>query len=824
MKPVLSLLLIFATFLIPLTAEEEADSPAQPKDVGWPREYKTNTHTVVVFQPQVEEWVDYKLLKMRAAVAVSETGKEEEAVYGGIFAQVDTDVDSDSRQVLFSNREVTKLVFPEADDAQKNQLTRTMMAALPDRQELVVSLDRVIAAIELTEQQMKQVEASSEVPPIYVSEEPALLMIFIGEPEFQPVTGTGLLFATNTNWDIFMTTGEKPAYYLRDEQQWFTTSDPKQEKWSPVVKLPDDFSKLPKDENWEETREAIPGSQASGGVTVFYADRPAELIVIEGKPSMAPVGSPALMYVKNTDADLFFHAATSKYYFLSSGRWFTSGSLSKDWAFAPDELPAEFSAIPEDHEKSHVLASVRGTPAASEALVMASIPEQATVSRADTTVEVVYEGEPKFAAIPGTNGVEFALNSNFDVFRVVNNYYCCFQGVWFVASSPTGPWAVCDDVPEPIYEIPADHPKHNVTYVNVTESTPETVQTSYTSGYTGSYIVNGLVTFGLGYWITKERYDNDYWYYWRRYHCRPTWYGYGCRATWYNGRYWRGGSRWYGPYGGAGRNAIYNPRTGGWARSAYAYGPRGSAYTRAAYNPYTNTFGKVTRVNTPYGSWSKGVVNRNGNWAKGGKYTTARGTVGGASGSRGGAFAGYDKRFGGQGGVLKTPGGDVYLGKDGNIHKLDPDRGWQTRQGKQWKDTGASKLDRLPATADRPSRLDTSRLPAGGGLGGRVTTPSTRPSIQPTRPTTRPSVQPTRPTTRPSVQPTRPTTRPSVQPTRPTTRPSVQPSRPTTRPTQTRQLDRSAYSRHRGTATTQRRTSSSRSHGGSRGGSRGGRR
>jgi hypothetical protein len=546
---------------------------------------------------------------------------------------------------------------------------------------------------------------------------------------------------------------------------------------------------------------------------VFYSDQPSELVITEGKPSLSPLVGAKLMYVKNTDSDVFFHTTKATYYFLSAGRWFASPSLGKSWNFA-SELPEEFSEIPENHEKGDVLVSVPGTPAAQEAIILASIPEVATIDRADVSLEVFYEGEPKFSEIPGTEGVQFAINSNFDIFLVGGTYYCCQQGVWFVCKSPHGPWMVCDSVAPAIYDIPAVHPKHNVTYVSVTNSTPTTVQTSYTSGYTGSYVVRGAVLFGLGYWLAKERYDDNYWYYHRRYNCRPSWYGWGCQAKCYNGRYYRGSSRYYGPYGGAGRNAIYNPRTGGWARSAYAYGPRGSAYSRSAYNPYTNTFGKQTRVNTPYGSWNKGVVSRNGNWAKGGSATTRRGSASAVRGSGGGGAVKIDKRFGGQGGIVKTPKGDVYLGRNGEIQKLNPKGTWQTREGNQWKDSGKSSLNRTPATADRRSRIDTSRRPS--------TQPTTRPATG-TRPTTKP---PTRPTTRP---PTRPTTRPTTKPTtRPTTRPTARPS--------TRQRDKQAYQRHRGTQNTQRSTqrskSSSRSRssrsgssrsGSSRGGSRRGR-
>jgi len=826
--------LVAATCLQPLLAQEPAAAaePAEataPTDVGWPREFKTDSHTVVVFQPQVEEWVEYTTLKMRMAVAVSETGKEEEAQYGGLFAEVTTDVDSETRQVLLTDRKATKLVFPDVDDAEKTRLAGIMKLALPDKQDLVVSLDRVVAAVATSEQQMRQVEASDDVPPIFISQEPALLMIFIGEPAFEPVADSGLLFATNTNWDVFMAAGDTPAYFLRMDDQWLTTSDAASGTWQPAAKLPDSFAKLPADDNWAETRENVPGKPAAGPMKVFYSDRPAELAVIDGKPSLVPLVGAGLMYVKNTEANLFLHTSTKTYYFLSAGRWFTTTSLEEtSWAIA-GELPAEFAQIPEDHEKGDVLASVAGTPAATEAVIMASIPESATINRSEATLEVFYEGEPQFSLIPGTEGVQFALNSNFDVFLVNSTYYCCQEAVWFVSASPTGPWAVCDSVPQPIYTIPAEHPKHNVTYVTVNNSTPTTVQTSYTSGYTGSYVVNGLVMFGLGYWIAKERYKPDYWYWHRRYHGRPSWYGYGCRARWYNGHYVRHHSRYYGPYGGAGRNAIYNPRTGGWARSSYAYGPRGSAYSRSAYNPYTNTFGRQTRVSTPYGTGTRGVVSRNGNWARGGTYSNRRGTVGAATGSRGGSIVGANKRFGGQGGIAKTPGGDIYVGRNGNVHKLDPKSNtWQTRQGNTWQNTGTSQLKRsTPATGGIQGKIDTSRRP----------TAATRPATPATRPATRPATPAVRPTPKPAVRPTpkpavRPTPKPAVRPTpKPAVRPTPKPTvRPTARPS-TSQLDRQAFSRHRGTQTTQRsatrsvpsrstRSAPSRGGGGSRGGRR----
>jgi hypothetical protein len=780
MKTRLFSLLSLATGLLiqPLVAQETAagtgaEEAAAPADIGWPREYATDTHSVIVYQPQIDEWADYKTISMRIAVGIAEKGKEDEedaVQYGALFAEVSTDVNREEGQVLLTDRKVTKMVFNGVDEAGQKKLGEILKAALPDQQELVVSLERVVAAVETSQQQQREIEASDEVPPIFVSNEPALLMMFMGEPSFEPVPETGLKFATNTNWDVFTTGGDAPSYFLRVEENWFTTKDPKNGKWDPAGKLPGGFAKLPKDDNWAEVSANLPGKPAASAMKVFYVDRPAELIVIDGKPAFGNLVGDKLVYVSNTEADLFFHFGDKAHYFLSAGRWFTAPTLEDDWTIAAD-LPPEFAQIPENHEKSYVLACVAGTPAATEAVVIANIPETATIDRKDAILEVTYEGDPLFAAVPGTQGVEFAVNTEFDVFKVSGKYYCCFQAIWFVSASPTGPWAVCDSVPDPIYTVPAEHPKHNVTYVAVKSSTPTTVETSYTSGYNGNYVVKGLVMFGLGYWIAKDKYNYSYpSHYHYRYHCRPPYYGYGCRArpAHYGRGYHRAGGRYYGPYGGAGRSAVYNPRTGGWARSSYAYGPRGSASARAGYNPYTNTFGAQARATTPYGSWSKGVTSRNGNWARGGTATTRRGTAGGVKGSGGGGIVHGNKRFGGQGTVAKTPGGDVYVGRNGEINKLDKSGSWQTRQDNSWQNSSKSSLNRTTGTGTGAGRIDTSQRP------GTATRPSTG---TPTRPST--------------GTPTRPSTKPT--------------------PSKSSSLDRQAYSRHRGSQTTQRSKSSSRS-------------
>jgi hypothetical protein len=240
-------------------------------------------------------------------------------------------------------------------------------------------------------------------------------------------------------------------------------------------------------------------------VTVLRADPPAELILIEGEPSLTPISGTSLMFVKNTEQDLFLHRAEGLYYYLTSGRWFRARQLKGPWAAVGDDLPGDFSRIPEEHPKSDALAAVPGTPQAKEAVIEAQIPKKITVKRKEAAVKVQYSGKPQFEPVQGTS-MAYAVNTMNDVIKVKEQYYCCFQGVWFVASAPEGPWKVCDAVPKEIYTIPPSHPKHFVTYVFVYGADAETVTFGYTAGYTGVYISNGTVVYGSGYPYTTQVY------------------------------------------------------------------------------------------------------------------------------------------------------------------------------------------------------------------------------------------------------------------------------------------------------------------------------
>src|SRR6185295_8817296 len=110
------------------------------------------------------------------------------------------------------------------------------------------------------------------------------------------------------------------------------------------------------------------------------------------------------------------------------------------------------------------------------------------VNKKELTVpDVNYNGEPEFEAIQGTQ-LQRAKNTDKEIIKVGDTYYMCFQGVWFMANTPKGPWTIASSVPTDIYNIPASSPAHSVTYVTLEQDDDDDddwVTFASYAGYTG---------------------------------------------------------------------------------------------------------------------------------------------------------------------------------------------------------------------------------------------------------------------------------------------------------------------------------------------------
>jgi hypothetical protein len=408
-------------------------------------------------------------------------------------------------------------------------------------------------------------------------------------------------------------------------------------------------------------------------------------------------------------------------YYLVAGRWFSAPAFTGPWTFATPTLPEAFKKIPLEHPRSRVLASVPGTAQAAEGVLLSQVPQTARVNKKELKApDVVYQGEPKFEPIAQTS-VSQAVNTDKQIIKVGDLYYMCFQGVWFVAKAPEGPWTVTGTVPKEIYEIPASSSAHNVTYVTVEDDDDDWVTFAAVAGYTGIMIGWGCAVWGSGYYYPPYWgwYGGYYPYYYPFY---PT-YGYG---AWYNpwtGAYGRRAVA-YGPYGGAGVGARYNPRTGTYSRGAAAWGPYGARGYAEAYNPRTGTYAQTRQGSNVYGSWGSTAVQRGDDWARTARVTNNRGQTTRVTQGSGGGEAITRRGPQGSGGVARTGSGDVYAGRDGNVYRNEGG-GWQKYENGGWNNVDTpghqpASRERTERTTASPTARATDRSTTSGDTVGQL--------------------------------------------------------------------------------------------------------
>jgi len=664
--------LFFAAMLVTLCF-----ATVSAQDPGWPRTIIKPGGKVVLYQPQVDDWENYQKVDARMAFTLTPTGGKQHV--GVLTVQMQSTTDTANHTVFLSNPKITSVAFPSLDAATTAQMDQLVRTFLNPSATMTISLDRLAASVKKTKAP-PVANVKNDPPTIFISMRPAILLMVNGAPTTAPIEHSNIEFVVNANWPLFNEKG-KSVYYLFDGKGWMTANG-LQATWTSTAKLPKDMSKVPVNSNFASLKSFIPppaGSRASSPV-VYYSSTPAEIVVFGGQPKWTPIPGTQLSYGSNTDSTVFKYAPTGAFYYLTSGRWFTTTHpLAGPWTFATYDLPADFKNIPLSSPAGKVLVSVPGTPEAEDAVLIAQIPTTATVTAAAASeVKVAYVGQPQFQPIEGTT-MTYAVNTQNRVIQVDNAYYLCYQGVWFVSFNPEGPWQLAQTVPQVIYTIPPSSPVYNVTYVTQVAASDGSVDASYTAGYTGAFImgatIGAVVCSGTGWYYPPYIYGGFYY---------PYAYTYGYRTyNPYTGAYGYGGAA-YGPYGSAHWGTSYNPNTGTYARGATASTAYGTRSVGQAYNPYTGAYGATRQGSNAYGSWGQSVVSKNGNTAYTQHASNAYGTAGSVQTSKGGEAAGVSTAHGTTA-AGKTASGDMYAGHDGNVYKNTGD-GWQKYDNGGWND------------------------------------------------------------------------------------------------------------------------------------------
>jgi hypothetical protein len=192
------------------------------------------------------------------------------------------------------------------------------------------------------------------VPTIYVSHVPAELLVFKGPPDFQPISGTSLLWATNTTADVLVNTADNRTYVLLSGR-WYNAPS-LTGPWSYVAStsLPADFRNIPASSpaavvlvavaGTPQAQEAVIENSIPQTATVPRVNGPTFSPTFDGSPQWLPISGTSLQYVVNSPTPIISVDA-STYYALRAGVWFTATALNGPWVVAAS-VPQVIYTIP----------------------------------------------------------------------------------------------------------------------------------------------------------------------------------------------------------------------------------------------------------------------------------------------------------------------------------------------------------------------------------------------------------------------------------------------------------------------------------------------
>ena len=307
---------------------------------------------MIVYEPQIASWANQKQLVAFAAASYQAKGAAATAkpALGTIKLEADTACRSTNGSSISPTCGSPKSNFSTLPKEQLHEVVAEITKAIPE-EDRVIALDRVLAFVDKSAIVPKDVPGLKADPPvIFFSQTPAVLVNFDGDPIWSPIEKNDLKFAVNTNWDVFEHEPTK-TFYLRHNESWLKTTDLKG-AWTAAGKLP------------AELRGASGGRELQGSqkprclesrcrpisgrrCTSASCRRSSSCCAARRLP--ARQRAKELLWVSNTESDVFRLGKTGPVYYLVTGRWFSAPDFKGPWTFATPKLPEDFKRIPSKH-------------------------------------------------------------------------------------------------------------------------------------------------------------------------------------------------------------------------------------------------------------------------------------------------------------------------------------------------------------------------------------------------------------------------------------------------------------------------------------------
>jgi len=195
---------------------------------------------------------------------------------------------------------------------------------------------------------------------------------------------------------------------------------------------------------------------------VIIASSPSLLVLIDGVPHFGEVPGTKLQRAINTRAILLFDHEKKTYYLRVKEWWLEAPKLEGPWTYArrlSDEMSrAEEYIATHTPDQAQEGQQAKQQPTPKQPGQKAETPNVYVALAPTEMIET--KGEPQYKPIPGTR-LEYAENTNGNLFRLESVYYLLISGRWFKGVSFRGPWTFVDtkDLPPDFAKIPTDSPK-----------------------------------------------------------------------------------------------------------------------------------------------------------------------------------------------------------------------------------------------------------------------------------------------------------------------------------------------------------------------------
>lgn len=199
----------------------------------------------------------------------------------------------------------------------------------------------------------EEVMDDNVVPAIVLRTEPAELLQSDGEPEYESIEGTSILFMSNTADNILMNI-ETQEYYIIVSGRWYRSRSLTDGPWTFVdpESVPEGFQDIPSNSDMaavraniagtDEAKDAILENQIPQTAVVDRKEAKLELSY-DGQPQFETIKGTSMQYAVNTDKSVLL--IDRRYYCCDNAIWFESNSPEGPWLVST-VVPESVQEIP----------------------------------------------------------------------------------------------------------------------------------------------------------------------------------------------------------------------------------------------------------------------------------------------------------------------------------------------------------------------------------------------------------------------------------------------------------------------------------------------